>query len=126
MSVVPFRGGRDRIRRYTSVARRAAVSLDLSFLLALVSLASLAACNRPPSLAGMWSATIIAGNARVPCRFLVSGSGESLQGSFFNGDQKISSAATLLESNAIVFVFPEYGSRLEVTRGGGVRIDPSR
>jgi peroxiredoxin len=75
------------------------------------------ACNRTPALAGMWSATIIAGNARVPCRFLIAGSGASLQGSFFNGDQKISSATARMENNLIVFAYPEYGSRLEVTPG---------
>ena len=48
-------------RKVASVGRRAAVRLDVSLLLALVSLGFLSACHRTPSLAGMWSATIIAG-----------------------------------------------------------------
>ena len=91
----------------------------VSLLSVLVSLVSVAACNRTPALAGMWDATVIAGNAHVPFRFLISGSGANLQGSFFNGDQKISSTAASIQKNAIVFSYPEYGSTLEVTAADG-------
>ena len=67
----------------------------------------------------MWDATVTAGNARVPFRFLISGSGATLQGSFFNGDKQIGSTTALIENNTIVFGYPEYGSTLEVTAANG-------
>lgn len=64
----------------------------------------------------MWAATVTVGSnrARVPFQFLISGHGTKLEGSFFNGDEKITSTAVHFDHNTIVFTYPEYGSRLEV------------
>ena len=83
---------------------------------ALLAVALLAACNRGPALEGMWAATVTVGSnrARVPFQYLISGHGTKLEGSFFNGNEKITSTAVRFEQNTIVFTYPEYGSRLEI------------
>jgi hypothetical protein len=37
-----------------------------------------------------------------------------LEGSFFNGNEKITSTTVRFDQNTIVFAYPDYGSRLEV------------
>jgi thiol-disulfide isomerase/thioredoxin len=68
----------------------------------------------------MWDATVIVGSTatRVPFRFAISGQGAGLNGSFFNGDQAIRSSAVLSSGSTIVFTYPEYGSRLEMSPSG--------
>jgi len=64
----------------------------------------------------MWDATVTVGTTHVPFHYLISGRGRTLQGSFFNGDEKITSTTVQFDKNAIVFTYPEYGSRLEIVR----------
>ena len=82
----------------------------------LLAVALLAACNREPALEGMWAATVTVGSnrTRVPFKYLISGHGTNLEGSFFNGNERITSTTVQFDKNTIIFTYPEYGSRLEV------------
>jgi thiol-disulfide isomerase/thioredoxin len=84
-------------------------------MVAMLGLALCPACRRAPALDGMWDATVAVGSARVPFRFAIAGRGAGMQGSFFNGDQPITSTSVRFESNAIVFTYPQYAGELEFT-----------
>jgi thiol-disulfide isomerase/thioredoxin len=58
-------------------------------------------------------------DVEVPFRLELSGSGSSLSGSFFNGDERVTSTRGSLESGAIVLEFDEYGTRLDATLRDG-------
>ena len=83
-------------------------------IIPLLAVALLAACNREPALEGMWDATVTVGTTHVPFHYQISGRGRTLEGSFFNGDEKIRSTTVQFDNNTIVFTYPEYGSRLEI------------
>jgi thiol-disulfide isomerase/thioredoxin len=68
------------------------------------------------SLTGLWDATVVVNpGIAIPFRFELAGSGSALKGSFFNGDEKVTSTTGHLENGAIVLSFDEYGTRLEAT-----------
>jgi thiol-disulfide isomerase/thioredoxin len=68
------------------------------------------------SLNGLWDATVVVNpGVEVPFRFELAGSGSALKGSFFNGDEKVTSTTGRLENGALVLTFDEYGTRLEAT-----------
>ncbi len=83
-------------------------------LLALVAFPSRAAAQ---SLAGLWDATVTLNNGalEIPFRFELSGSGSNIKGSFFNGDEKVTSTSGRLENGSLVLSFDEYGTMLEAT-----------
>jgi thiol-disulfide isomerase/thioredoxin len=89
--------------------------------LTLVTLAALAAPARAqsPSLAGLWDATVVVsagqdkGTIEVPFRFEIAGSGSAVKGSFFNGDEKVTSTSGQLQNGKLVLAFDEYGTKLE-------------
>jgi hypothetical protein len=60
----------------------------------------LAGCRRTPSLDGMWDATLTRGSTEVPFRFAIEGKGDNLNGSFFNGDDKITSTSASVHEQA--------------------------
>jgi hypothetical protein len=111
-------------RGVAGVARRAPVRIHASRLLALIAWLSSVACNRTPPLAGMWDATVTAGNARVPFRLLISGSGATLQGSFFNGDQQI--VSTLKSRERLRAFVQRYAVAYPVLVAGDLRLVHAR
>jgi peroxiredoxin len=85
-------------------------------LVALVLSPSRAGAQWPTSLAGLWDATVtVTGGLEIPFRLELSGSGSSIKGSFFNGDDKVTSTTGQLENGALVLSFDEYGTKLEAT-----------
>ena len=70
---------------------------------------------------GLWDATVIVNNGalEVPFRFELSGSGSNLKGSFFNGDDKMTSSSGSLENGRLSLNFDELGTRLEATLKDG-------
>ena len=60
------------------------------------------------SLAGLWDATVVVsagqdkGTIEVPFRFEISGTGADVKGSFFNGDDKVTSTIGTLENGTLV------------------------
>src|SRR5712691_9441220 len=76
---------------------------------------------RAQSLSGLWDAAIVVsagqdkGTIEVPFRFELSGSGSNIKGSFFNGDEKVTSTTGSLQNGALVLSFDEYGTKLEAS-----------
>jgi thiol-disulfide isomerase/thioredoxin len=95
----------------------------LSALLLILVLALLAAPSRAQaqSLAGLWDATVTLNNGAldIPFRFEIAGSGSAIKGSFFNGDEKVTSTTGRFENGALHFSFDEYGTTLDATLKDG-------
>ncbi|PYQ99830.1 MAG: hypothetical protein DMF95_33650 [Acidobacteria bacterium] len=88
--------------------------LLVAALLAHILSPSPAGAQSPASLNGLWDATVtVSGEIEIPFRFELSGSGSSVQGSFFNGDDKVTSTTGQLENGSLVLSFDEYGTKLE-------------
>jgi thiol-disulfide isomerase/thioredoxin len=87
--------------------------------LAAIGLVSLAAPARAQSLAGLWDATVVVGAGQdkgtieVPFRFEIAGTGSNVKGSFFNGDEKVTSTSGQLANGKLTLSFDEYGTTLE-------------
>jgi thiol-disulfide isomerase/thioredoxin len=88
-------------------------------VIGLLIIAAACACAAAPSLEGMWNATISVGATVVPFRFAVEKRDGSLQASFFNGDDRLTSTSVNLREGRTVFSFPEYGAALEVATNAG-------
>src|SRR5215468_1699957 len=65
------------------------------------------------SIAGLWDATIVVNKLEIPFRMEFAGAGSDVKGSFFNGDDKVTSSAGRFESGAISLSFDYYNSKLE-------------
>jgi thiol-disulfide isomerase/thioredoxin len=95
----------------------------ISLLIAatMLSLVTFPARAGAQSLAGMWDATVIVNNAglEIPFRMELSGSGAGIKGSFFNGDEKVTSTTGKFENGALLLSFDEMGTTLEATLKDG-------
>src|SRR3954463_8661315 len=79
-----------------------------------------AAPQRPQSISGLWDASVVVnGGIEVPFRFEIAGSGPAVKGSFFNGDEKVTSTTGQFDNGRLVLSFDEYGTRLEATLKDG-------
>jgi thiol-disulfide isomerase/thioredoxin len=98
-----------------------AACVGLTALLLVV----VAAPARAQSLAGLWDAAVVVGAGQdkgtieVPFRFEIAGSGSSVKGSFFNGDEKVTSTSGQLANGQLTLNFDEYGTKLEAQVKGG-------
>src|SRR5206468_6461953 len=72
------------------------------------------------ALTGLWDAVVKVNDVDVPFRMEFSGSGGDVKGSFFNGDERVTSTSGTFENGAVVLSFDEYETRLEarLTDGG--------
>ncbi|HXI29761.1 MAG TPA: TlpA disulfide reductase family protein [Vicinamibacterales bacterium] len=86
---------------------------------AALALLLVSAPARAQSLAGLWDATVVVsagqdkGTIEVPFRFEIAGSGSSVKGSFFNGDEKVTSTSGQLANGTLTLAFDEYGTKVE-------------
>ena len=64
------------------------------------------------SLSGLWDASVKVNGLEIPFRIEFSGSGSTLSGSFFNGDQKVTSNSGRVDGDSIVLDFDYYAARL--------------
>jgi thiol-disulfide isomerase/thioredoxin len=85
-------------------------------LLAALSLPARAAAQ---SLAGLWDATVLVNDVEIPFRVELGGSGAAVKGSFFNGDEKVTSTTGSFENGSLILTFAEYETRLEATLKDG-------
>ncbi len=91
------------------------------FAAALLASIAVAAPAGAQSLSGLWDASVVVsagqdkGTIEVPFRFEIAGAGTHIKGSFFNGDEKVTSTSGQLESGRLVLSFDEYGTRLEAS-----------
>src|SRR5262245_16299161 len=88
-------------------------------IVALVALTSLPAPAAAQSLAGLWDATVVVNDVVVPFRFELAGTGSAVKGSFFNGDEKMTSTTGSFENGALVLSFDEYETKVEATLKDG-------
>jgi len=92
----------------------------LLFVGAMLGLAVLPARAAAQSLSGLWDATVVVnGGIEIPFRFEIAGSGAAIKGSFFNGDEKVTSTTGTFTSGALTLSFDEYGTKLEATLKDG-------
>jgi thiol-disulfide isomerase/thioredoxin len=97
----------------------------LSVVLAAVLLAAAGSLALPSpaagqSLAGLWDATVVVNKNEIPFRFEIAGDGAAIKGSFFNGDEKVTSTSGSLDNGSLTLSFDEYGSKLIATVKDGV------
>ena len=67
---------------------------------------------------GLWDGTIKYEEFSIPFRFEITGTGDKISGSFFNGDVPIVSTGGRLAGNSLSLNFDHLGSRLEATVDG--------
>jgi thiol-disulfide isomerase/thioredoxin len=72
------------------------------------------------SLAGRWDATVQVSGIDIPFRFELSGEGANVKGSFFNGDERITSTSGRFENGALVLKWDDHASKLDATFHDGV------
>jgi len=98
-------------------------TMPLLFVAALLALAALPARVEAQSISGLWDASVVvSGGIEVPFRFEIAGSGKAIKGSFFNGDEKVTSTTGSFENGALILSFDEYGTKVEATFKDG-RLD---
>ena len=68
------------------------------------------------SLSGLWDASVVVNGLKVPFRMEFAGG----RGSFFNGDEKVTSTGGRFENGSLVLNFDHYGTELEATLKDGV------
>ena len=100
---------------------RANSAAFVALLLALAGLVAPSAASAQ-SLAGLWDASVVVNKLEIPFRFEIAGSGKSIKGSFFNGDEKVTSTTGSFENGALILSFDEYGTKVEATFKDG-RLD---
>jgi thiol-disulfide isomerase/thioredoxin len=90
--------------------------LSVLFVVLVMALAAFPSSAGAQSVTGLWDATVVVNpGIEIPFRFELAGSGSAVKGSFFNGDEKVTSTTGQLENGALVLSFDEYGTRLEAT-----------
>ncbi len=97
----------------------------LAPIVALLSLASLATAGSP-SLDGLWDATVKIQNPKdgsvlvVPFQFELAGDPANIKGSFFNGEERVTSTGGRFADGVLLLNFDHYASRLEAKLDNGV------
>src|SRR5262249_38670305 len=71
------------------------------------------------SIAGVWDAAVTVNRLEIPFRLEIAGQGANVKGSFFNGDERVTSTSGQFEKNALTLSFDEYGSKLDATFADG-------
>jgi len=97
--------------------------LSVAFASLLLAAAGLITTPSPAAaqpLAGLWDATVVVNKLDIPFRFEIAGNGAAIKGSFFNGEEKVTSTSGALENGTLTLNFDEYGSKLIATVKDGV------
>jgi thiol-disulfide isomerase/thioredoxin len=74
-----------------------------------------ASAAQPPTISGLWDATIDVGSMQVPFRFGIAAGRGKVAGWFFNGDERVISTAGSLDGKHLSLDFATYARRLDVT-----------
>ena len=69
--------------------------------------------DRP--LTGLWDATVTVNGVDVPFRMEIAAQRAMVTGSFFNGDEKVTSTRGQLDGDSLVLEFDEYASKLKAS-----------
>jgi thiol-disulfide isomerase/thioredoxin len=87
---------------------------------ATVAFMALAAVAQGHPLAGLWDGEIKYDDVTVEFPMELSRSGNGIKGSFFNGDERVTSTSGIQTGNSLVLDFADYATRLSVIEEGGV------
>ena len=87
--------------------------LILVFVLALAAPALTRAQAPSQSLSGLWDAAVVVNGLEIPFRFEIAGTGASISGSFFNGDEKVTSTGGKFENGSLKLNFDHYATAVE-------------
>ena len=93
--------------------------LGLVLALALAAPALTQAQAPSPSLSGLWDAAVVVNGLEIPFRFEIAGSGDSISGWFFNGDEKVLSTGGKFENGTLTLNFDHYATAVEATLVNG-------
>src|SRR6266487_6979174 len=96
-----------------------AVAMSCAIVSALLVSASAAFGQ---NLSGMWDATVVVNDLTIPFHFQIEQKGASVKGSFFNGDEKVTSQSGLFKDSELVLSYPTYAATLTATFKDG-RLD---
>jgi peroxiredoxin len=99
----------------SSSAGRRAAGIGVAAVLGVLWTAAGIAGPAERAVTGRWNATVTVGGVEVPFVFEIAGRGESVSGSFFNGDRKISSAPARVIAGRLRLAFDQYAATLDVT-----------
>ena len=87
--------------------------------LLLVAATALALVANDTQFAGRWDATVVANGVGVPFEFEIIEEDSALKGSFFNGDERVTSTSSRLEDGRLVLRFDQYATRLDLALENG-------
>jgi peroxiredoxin len=87
--------------------------------LLLVAATTLALAGNDAHFTGRWDATVVANGVEVPFEFEIVKEGSTLGGSFFNGDERVTSTSSRLEDGRLVLRFEQYATELGLTLENG-------
>lgn len=91
-----------------------------AILFAIVPVALAQSQPSAQALSGVWDATIKTNNTEIPFKFELSVSGSNVAGSFFNGDDKLTSTSGSFTNGSLVLNWDYYGSKLEAKLSDGI------
>lgn len=83
------------------------------------TLLALASSASAQSLGGLWDAAITVNGHEIPFRMEFSGHAPAVSGSFFNGEEKITSTSGRLQNGDLLLTFDYYGAKLQATLKDG-------
>ena len=83
-------------------------------------LIAIAPVGMAQSLAGRWDANVQVSGMNIPFRFELSGDGANVKGSFFNGDERITSTSGRFENGTLLLNWDDHASTLQATLHDGV------
>jgi len=72
-----------------------------------------------PSVAGLWDAAVVVNGLEIPFRFELGGDGAAVSGSFFNGDEKVTSTGGKFENGSLTLNFDHYATQIEAALVNG-------
>jgi peroxiredoxin len=97
-------------------AGRRAFGVGVAALLGLVwTAAAVVAGPAERAVSGRWDATVTVNNVEIPFVFEIAGRGQTVTGSFFNGDRRISSAPARVSDGRLRLSFDQYAATLDLT-----------
>jgi peroxiredoxin len=119
---LPFAGARfDSGNEENDMKARSTTTQSVAVFAAVlsVSVALAAAPSDPGSLAGLWDANVVVNGVTVPFAFEIAAKGSTIEGSFFNGERRITSTEGMLSNDALKLRFGQYGTAIEATIENG-------
>jgi peroxiredoxin len=85
----------------------------MKFTLGVAALLAVATAATAQSLAGLWDASVVVNGTEIPFRFEFSGDGPKVKGSFFNGDDKVTSTSGNAHDGSVLLNFDHYATKLD-------------